>query len=74
MLVRQWIRVLRQFCVLLNVVTHFLRQGGTSDPEVFPRPALQLFFGEACTVDASVGLPCFFFARGNWDTICMSLL
>ena len=33
-LVREWIHVLRQSWVRLHVVTHFLRQGGTSDPEV----------------------------------------
>ena len=35
MLVRQWMHDLRRSWVLLNVFTHFLRQGGTSDSEVY---------------------------------------
>ena len=57
MLVRQWIHVLCQSWVLLVVVTHLLRQGGTSDPEVYLVPLSNRGLEKRAEVDASIGLP-----------------
>ena len=58
-LVRQWINNVRQFLVALGRAHGFLREDGTSDPDVdFVLPCVSRF-GEVCTVDRCFSYPVF---------------
>ena len=53
-LVRQWMHDMRQFLVAFGRAHGFLREDGTSDPDVDSVLLCVSRFGEVCTVDASV--------------------